>query len=149
MNERAFLLCEVVDRRGNEVKIKSRLHDDSEFEIAVPRHDITMLDNGRECWVEVEYSGERERIATITLPKPIIDKGHRITVKTDRIKRQLDPPRAAGKVKLTKGVQGLGSVIHNPGEVLEFQRVEAGRGWLIVQDRKFFIVPFDSGEVTK
>ena len=149
MNERAFLLCNVIDRKDDNVKLKSELQDDSEFELIVSQHSIQMLDDGFRCWLEVEYSGEYEGIATITLPKPIIDKGHRVTVRTNRIKRVINKSKSGGNICLTKGVKGINSNIHQPGEQLSFERVEANRGWLIVEGDRFFIVPFESADIVK
>jgi len=93
MNERAFLLCEVIGEKKGQCTIKSWLQDDTEFKLAVPKHYVTLIDNTdpQRAWLEVEYSGESNRVAAITLPKPILDKGHKISVPTSKVKRVEGP----------------------------------------------------------
>jgi hypothetical protein len=93
MNERAFLLCEIIEEKKGHFTIKSWLQDETEFNLIVPNHYITLIDNTnpQRAWLEVEYSGESNRVAAITLPKPILDKGHKISVRTSKVKRVEGP----------------------------------------------------------
>jgi len=93
MNERAFLLCEIIGKERGQYTIKSWLQDDTEFELGVPQHYVTLIDNTdpQRAWLEVQYSGESNRVAAITLPKPILDKGHKISVPTKTVKRVEGP----------------------------------------------------------
>jgi len=89
MNEKVLLLCQIVERTKNGFKLKSQLQDDTEFDVVVPRHFVTPIENTdpQRAWLEVECSGESNRVASITLPKPILEIGHKITVQTKNIKR--------------------------------------------------------------
>ena len=84
MNEKVLLLCQIVERVKEGYKLKSQLQDESEFEVVVPPHYVTPIENTnpQRAWLEVECSGESNRVASITLPKPILDLGHKITVLT-------------------------------------------------------------------
>jgi hypothetical protein len=93
MNERAQLHCRIIEQQGEQVKLRSDLQDGTEFEITVRSHLIEIIPKAKPpaCWLLVEYSGEQNEIATITLPEPILEKGRRITVKTNHIQRIVAP----------------------------------------------------------
>ena len=94
MLERAWLLCDVPERNQSHVDVTSEMFDGTEFRLTVRRHLVRFLEadeqNPKRGYLEIQYSGEEDRRATITLPVPILDMGHKITVSTDRIMRNLD-----------------------------------------------------------
>jgi len=150
MNERAYLYCQVVSSKKDEVLIKSELLDETQFELEVSKHSIMHIDNSSPpaCWLEITYSGERDEVATISLPRPIIDKGHRITVATNRIQRILPETTRRDKIKLTKGVEGNNAYIHQAGEILEYDRIIPDRGyWIITGHGEGFAVPLDCANI--
>jgi len=153
MNERAFLHCRIVEERGNRFKLKSDLQDGTEFEIVVSSgHLVQKIGNSKPpaCWLLVEFSGEQNEIATITLPVPIVDKGHRITVKTNHIQRILPPAKSVIKrIKLSKGVEGSHSQIHQAGEILEYGMTNDEGYWVVTGHGEGFTVPFDCAEIVK
>lgn len=89
MNERMFLLCEVLEKIDNKYKLRSYLQDGMAFEVIVPEQEVELISPGPppSAWLAVESSGERYGDVSITLPAPILDKGHKITVSMDRVAR--------------------------------------------------------------
>ena len=153
MNERAMLHCRIVEERGNQFKLKSDLQDGTEFEIVVQsRHLVTKIKNSKPpaCWLMVEFSGEQNEVATITLPEPIIDKGRRITVKTNHIERILPTAKKTIKrIKLSKGVEGTHGQIHQAGDIIEYEMTNNEGYWVVTGHGEGFTVPFDCAKVTK
>lgn len=94
MYERAWLLCDVPGRTASHVDVECEMFDGTEFRLTVERHLVRFLEadeqNPKRGYLEIKYSGEEDRRASITLPVPILDIGHRITVSTDKIMRHLD-----------------------------------------------------------
>jgi hypothetical protein len=153
MNERAYLHCRVIEEKGDQFKLRSDLQDGTEFEVVVnSQHLVEKIANSKPpaCWLLVQFSGEQNEVATITLPAPIIDKGHRITVKTNHIQRILAPvKRKIKQIKLNKGVEGANSQIHQFGEILNYEMTNKKGYWIIIGHGEGFTVPFDCAEVIK
>jgi len=102
MLENAYLLCEIKDESDKDFLVKSWLHDDSEFEIGVPKHKVKLIENSnpKKAWVTVLFSGEDTAMrASITLPSPSLQYGHKVTVATKNIMR---PDKDQREVKETK-----------------------------------------------
>jgi hypothetical protein len=89
MNEKALLLCEVIEQKKGDCTIRSWLQDDTEFIFTVPKHFVTLIENTdpQRAWLQVEYAGESNRTASVTLPKPILNMGHKVSVPTNKVKR--------------------------------------------------------------
>lgn len=94
MRELAYLLCEIIDTGDREHHVKSWLADGSEFEIRVPLHMVSLIETSdpeiprQRGWMHVHFSGENaERHASITLPRPSLRYGDRVTVATKHIMR--------------------------------------------------------------
>ena len=153
MNERAYLHCRIVEESGHQFKLKSDLQDGTEFEIIVPhQHLVRKIENSKPpaCWLLVEFSGEQNEVATITLPVPITDKGHRITVRTNHIERALAPAKQEIKrIKLSKGVEGAYAQIHQSNEILEYDITNKDGYWVVTGHGKGFTVPFDCADIVK
>jgi hypothetical protein len=89
MNEQVLFLCEIKEKTRTGYTLKGELQDETVFEVEVPKHLVTPIENTnpQRAWLQVEYSGEANMVASITLPKPVLDFGHKISVSTSRIKR--------------------------------------------------------------
>ena len=153
MNEQAKLLCNLIKETSKTATVASELQDGTPFQIEVSKHYIGKIegDGPPRCWLLIEYSGERDGIAQITLPEPIIEQGRKITVKTNRIQRSVAPRKMAQKPKilLKKGVEGLHGKIHQAGDVLAFDAVYDDRGYWIIVGQEGYAIPFDCAEIIK
>jgi hypothetical protein len=88
MNEKVLFLVDVVEPIENRmVKVQVTHLDDTVDTLAVSKYDLQMIDGGKQAWLKVEFSGEKDGLASIEMPAPILNKGKRLTVKTERIKR--------------------------------------------------------------
>lgn len=89
MNDPAFLLVDILEVKSKTTKVRTVLHDDTEVIFEVSSHDLSPIEASKPSrgWLNVQFSGENNRRASITLPAPVLDMGHRITVSTSRIKR--------------------------------------------------------------
>ncbi len=94
MRELAYLLCEVLETNDREHHVKSWLADDTEFDIRVPLHMAKLIENTenpdlpQRAWVQVHFSGENATMqASITLPRPSLQYGNKVTVATKHIMR--------------------------------------------------------------
>jgi len=117
MNEQVLLLVEVLEEQGTQLKVRSFLEDGAAFEIAVNKHDVTRIPKSDDPkihadrgWLNVEYSGENNQRANITLPSPALHLGHRVTVLTERLKRPEAP-------KAKQNVKDLYKIVEYPGEI--------------------------------
>lgn len=89
MNELAYLLCDIVEKGDRETKLRSWLEDETPFEFAVPHHMVREIENSapKRGWCEITYSGEKDRRASITLPRPAFQFGSKMTVSTKHLDR--------------------------------------------------------------
>jgi hypothetical protein len=88
MNEPALLLVEILETKGRKSKVRTLLEDDTEVIFEAPTYEIMPIKgNPPRGWLNVVFSGENNKRASVTLPTPILNMGHRITVSTSRIKR--------------------------------------------------------------
>src|SRR5690606_36165158 len=90
-----------LEEKENHLKVRSYLEDDTPFELFVSSHDlirIPKVDNPKihpnRGWLNVEYSGEANGRASVTLPTPTLNLGSRVTVKTNRLKKPEAPDQA-------------------------------------------------------
>jgi hypothetical protein len=111
MNQRVFLLCDIVKQEGNRFMLRSELRDGSTFEVMAPRAEVRTI-NRQSAWLVVESSGERDGVVSITLPEPILSMGRMISVPIERIskvgvvpkpaKPKLDNSKSAKKKQIKK-----------------------------------------------
>lgn len=85
LSNKSWLLIEVVSSDDVDSIVKGELYDGTEFKIRVPNWAIEPIENknppqGSQGWLTVDYHGETNGRASITLPAPILEMGHRISV---------------------------------------------------------------------
>jgi hypothetical protein len=94
MRELARLLVEIKesDEHTSYHKVTSWLADGTAFDIGVPFHKVKLIDNPnggvQKGWMEVVFSGEDNKRASVELPSPNITYGDRVTVSTKHVMRE-------------------------------------------------------------
>lgn len=106
MNEKAYLLVDILEEVNQHMKVRSYFEDDTSFELMVSKHDVTKMPSSsnpaihpNRGWLLVDYSGEANQRASITLPAPILNQGKRITVSSRRINRTLQESKPKQNVE--------------------------------------------------
>jgi hypothetical protein len=91
MNENVKLKCKLLERNGSQVKVQSQLSDGASFDLWVRKHDIEAIEGStpEECWLNCTYSGDHNKIASITLPAPALNVGHKVSVPMSLVRRHL------------------------------------------------------------
>ena len=90
MNEQVLFLVDIVKKVDDRfVEVKVTHQDDSQDSLVVEKYGLQAIDGSapQQGWLKVEFSGERDGLSSIELPAPILNKGKRLSVKTERIKR--------------------------------------------------------------
>ena len=93
LNNKAWLLVKVLEKVVGYSIVESELFDTTKFKIKVPTWKVTMLKeplpgHETEGWLEVDYHGEVGNRASISLPAPILDKGHEVSVNSKSLNLQ-------------------------------------------------------------
>ncbi len=91
MNDNGWLYVKIIDDKASyqRTKIRGILFDESEFEILVDNNSLKEID-GINAWLKIQYHGQNEKQSSITLPSPILNLGHKITVGTGHISLDVD-----------------------------------------------------------
>lgn len=100
MNEAVWLLVEIVETKDEWTKVKSELFDGTNFEIVVRDHDLTRIEKDssvKRAWLMVESHGIHGDRVSIELPRPVLDKGHRVSVDMKRINKSIAPSAVVAK----------------------------------------------------
>lgn len=91
MNENVKLRCNILERQGGRVKVQSQLSDGAMFDLWVTKHDVESIEGTapEEGWLNCVYSGDHNKIASITLPAPALNHGYKVSVPMSRVRRHL------------------------------------------------------------
>jgi hypothetical protein len=90
MNENARLKCQIMGESDlGWYKLQSWLEDETPFNIEAPKHMVRVIEGSKPQagWLQVEYNGESNQRASITLPYPDMRFGNKMTVSTKYIDR--------------------------------------------------------------
>lgn len=90
MNEKGWLLCEIKEEDRSGYLLKSELFDGTPFEVKVPITKAVKSGNNR-AWLEIEWQGKEPGGTkySITLPYPVLNFGHRISVHESRLNKNI------------------------------------------------------------
>lgn len=98
--EKAEFLVDILEDNGNKLRVRGFLQDESPFELWVDKYDIKKMQKSEDPkkhpfrgWLTVDYFGESNRIASIQLPKPTMNLGHRVSVSTSHLRRFSSPKK--------------------------------------------------------
>lgn len=81
LNQKCWYLVNIAGFKGDMVRVRGSLFDDTAFEIYVHKHLVDpVVDNPKQGWLQVDFNGEAGGRSAISLPAPILDKGHEISV---------------------------------------------------------------------
>lgn len=90
MAKTSYLKVQILKENKRERTVRGQLQDNTNFEVTVPYGTIKktkIIEDGNPVgWLTVENFGQRENIVSIKLPGPIIDKGHFVNVRAERLK---------------------------------------------------------------
>ena len=89
----SFLKVQITEETPTIRTVRGLLHDNTHFVCKVPYWDVHKTEEKEDGfnvgWLKVEHCGQRQDIVSITLPGPILDKGHSISVSATRMRRTL------------------------------------------------------------
>ena len=77
-----------VDLKGWTI-VEGELFDETKFQLKVRNHFLQPIESEKlnRGWLSVEFHGQREMQASISLPEPAPDFGHNVTINMSRFKR--------------------------------------------------------------
>lgn len=88
LNPKAWLLVKILETLDENQIVEGELCDGSVFRIKVNKWLVSPLkDKPDHGWIEVDFVGEDNKRASVSLPAPILDKGHKVTVPSEKIKK--------------------------------------------------------------
>lgn len=89
LNEKVWLLVEIISSDDTNSIIKGELFDKTKFKIQVPSWMVEPIEDKHPLkgWLTVDYHGEANGRISITLPAPILNMGHRISVSPSKINK--------------------------------------------------------------
>lgn len=91
MNEKGWMMCEVLEETHKEYLLQGELFDGTRFELAVPKTIAVRTEDGKRAWLEVEWQGKEPggSKVSIVLPKPVLNFGHRISIHESRLNKNI------------------------------------------------------------
>lgn len=97
MEEKAWLLCKIVEEKKRTTVVRSQLFDETSFEIEPDKWSVAPIETAEDkplawdAWLAVTYHGQakKDKKVSITLPAPILGVGERISVDSSWIKLDL------------------------------------------------------------
>lgn len=90
MNEKGWLLCEIKEEGRGGYLLTSELFDGTPFELKVPKTSAVKSGTSR-AWLEIEWQGKEPGGTkySITLPYPVLNFGHRISIHENRLNKNI------------------------------------------------------------
>ena len=89
LSKKVWFLVEIISSDGTNSVVRGQLCDKTDFEIKVPSWMVEPIEDKPpfKGWLTVDYHGETNGRTSITLPAPILDKGHRISVEPSKVNK--------------------------------------------------------------
>lgn len=91
MNEKGWMMCEVLEESRTELLLKSELFDGTPFELKVPKTLATKTEDGKRAWLQIEWQGKEPggTKVSVVLPKPVLNFGCRISINENRLNKNI------------------------------------------------------------
>ena len=88
LNEKAFYMCKILRKEGDDTILEGEVFDGEKFNISVPHFAVTPDKvDPTYGWVQVDRLGKNGNRISIVLPRPSDKLGHHISVDITKIRR--------------------------------------------------------------
>jgi len=88
--QNGWMLVDILEKVEHDTftMVRGELQDGSKFDLKVRTHlvDVIESEKGNRGWLSVEYQGQKERQASVVLPAPAQEYGHKVTIDIGRFK---------------------------------------------------------------